>query len=165
MHCKREQPHCDARKLVVSGSVCIEGTRGPGSFDGAQQITPIIKLLTNQCAASLQLNDKRQSKGADCIIIRLQAQLVLIIKLALSNGLPPTWLLRSLFSCRRNEKHFAKAVAMLEVSLSGALMGAEHKEHRMTQADAKEDKKNIREWGGCPHSRVLDQNIWSLVKT
>lgn len=37
---------------------------------------------------------------------------MLIIKQALSNALPPIWLLRSLLGRGRNEKNFAKAIIM-----------------------------------------------------
>lgn len=43
---------------------------------------------------------------------------------ALSDTLPPVRLLRLLFGCRRNKKNFAKAVTMLAVSLSQAVLGS-----------------------------------------
>lgn len=53
-------------KLILSGRwFVLKEVVVHGSFDGSQQIAPIIKLLTNECAPPLQLNDKSQSKGAD----------------------------------------------------------------------------------------------------
>lgn len=67
---------------------------------------------------------RAKAKGQIFIIIRLQAHIVLIIKQALSNTLPLIWLLRLLFGCRRNKKNFAKAITMVKVSLSQAVLGS-----------------------------------------
>lgn len=55
---------------------------------------------------------RAKAKGQIFIIIRLQAHIVLIIKRALPNALPPIWLLRLLFGWSRNKKNFAKAIIM-----------------------------------------------------
>lgn len=56
----------NAEKLIFSGRwFVLKVVVVCGSFDGLQQIAPIIKLLTNKCTSLLQLNDKRQSKGVD----------------------------------------------------------------------------------------------------
>lgn len=67
---------------------------------------------------------RAKAKGQISIIIRLQAHIALIIKQALSNMLPPIWLLRLLFGCRRNKKNFVKALTMLEVPLTQAVLGS-----------------------------------------
>lgn len=85
-----------------------------------------------------------KAKGQIFIIIRLQAHIVLIIKLALPNASPPIWLLRLLFGWRRNKKNFAKAIITWKCLYHRPLQGVEQKEPSVTQDNDNEDNENIR---------------------